>query len=215
LLFYDAQAGEGAFHSIDAQGNMAHIKTNSGWPKNLVVIVPGSWNPPQTGLLFYDDVQGVGEFYTVDNQGNIHLLKRHEGWRHTWYHNIFPVGLLGNTGNQSLLFYDAPARDGTFYNVDAQGNLSFVHQESGWRGWSQIIPIFDVSKALPKAPGQEPVLFRNGLLFYDAGNRVGEFYVLDTQGHPNLIQQKQGWRESWTNIIETDMLMLGKAPGGR
>jgi len=215
LLFYSASEGVGQFYSLDAQGNMALMKTNTGWSHNWTWIVAGSWNPPETGLLFYDDLAGVGEFYNVDNQGTISLLQRHEGWRHSWGHNIIPIGLLGTTGNQSLLFYDQLAGEGEFYNVDAQGNINLIYHADGWsHTWGQIVSLFDVSKSIPQGDG-ESILSRNGLLFYDGLNGVGEFYVLDELGHINLIRQQTGWRKSWANILEPDMLRPGKSPGAR
>jgi len=214
LLCYDAAAGQGTFYSIDAQGNLGFLKTNTGWRHNWTLIIPGAWLPPQTGLLFYDATAGEGAFYSVDNQGNLSLLKQHEGWRHSW-HDIIPVGLLGTTGNQSLLFYDGLAGQGEFYNVDGQGNINLIHQESGWsHSWAKIIATSDVSKAVLGNQG-EPILSSNGLLFYDGLSGVGEFYVLDARGQMYLIQRHTGWRGSWATIIESDLRQFGKRPGAR
>jgi len=214
LLFYDPIGGGGELYSHDDAGNMALIQSYPGWSHNWTQILPGNWGGTR-GLLFYDDLAGVGEFYNVDNQGTISLLQRHEGWRHSWGHNIIPIGLLGTTGNQSLLFYDQLAGEGEFYNVDAQGNINLIYHADGWsHTWGQIVSLFDVSKSIPQGDG-ESILSRNGLLFYDGLNGVGEFYVLDELGHINLIRQQTGWRKSWANILEPDMLRPGKSPGAR
>src|SRR6266702_681445 len=63
LLFYDDVAGEGELYTLDAQGNMGLLKTNTGWRHNWTFIIPGEWVPPQTGLLFYDATAGEGAFY--------------------------------------------------------------------------------------------------------------------------------------------------------
>jgi hypothetical protein len=213
LLFYDATVGEGAFNSIDAQGNMNLLKTNTGWRSSWTFIIPGAWNPPQTGLLFYDATAGEGAFYNVDSQGNISLIKQYEGWRHSW-HYMTPVGLLGTSGNQTLLFYDGLAGVGEFYNVDGQGNISLIAQQTGWsHSWAMISSTSDVSKAVPGSQGQ-PLLSSNGLLFYDGLSGVGEFYVLDARGQLYLIQRHTGWRETWANILQSDARQFGKRPGG-
>jgi hypothetical protein len=233
LLFYDGINGVGAFYSVDSHGNMTLLHEYDDWRKTWSQIVPtGFFYPPEIltpvavkhlSLLFYDAHAGEGFLYNHDDAGNMSLVKSYSGWRHTWK-QIIP----GNWGEtRGLLFYDAQAGEGAFYSIDAQGNMALIKTNSGWpqnlvlivpgswnrKGWSQIVSIRDVSKPL-EGPQGEPILYRSGLLFYHAGDRVGEFYVLDDQGHPNLIKQEQGWRNSWTNILETDVLIAGKTPVG-
>jgi len=139
LLFYDRNAGQGEFYDTDGQGNIALLKSYSGWRTSWTQILPCS--VAQSGspnLLFYDSNAGAAEFYSTDFQANINLLSSStysKGWT-----LIIPCR-LGATYTD-LLFYDHNRGVGEFYIPDGQGGINQLSSHTGWRtSWAEIVSI--------------------------------------------------------------------------
>ena len=154
LLFYDASAGTGEFHTVN-NGAISLLNSITGWRTSWTHIVRGSFggSGATDDLLFYDAASGTGEFYTVNN-GTISLLRSNAGWRSSWKF-IIPGKFVG-TGIDStdLFFYDATSGTGEFYTVSG-GQLSLMQSKSDYRvSWTHIVPgIFD-SKSLEGGAGR-------------------------------------------------------------
>jgi hypothetical protein len=90
-----------------------------------------------------------------------------------------------------LLFYDASDGTGEFYTVDNHGGMSLLQSHSWNTTWTQIIPgnFGGSSRGL------------TDLLFYDATNGIGSFWVNDGVGRIRNIADHTNWRQTWTRIV--------------
>src|SRR5947207_14753337 len=85
LLFYDRNAGESEFYDTDGQGNIALLKSSSGWRTSWTQILRCFAQNANLNLLFYDSNAGAAEFYSTDGQGGISQLSSStysRGWTH-------------------------------------------------------------------------------------------------------------------------------------
>jgi hypothetical protein len=89
------------------------------------------------------------------------------------------TGAIFATVKAGTLDNGTPVQNGP---VQVGGALTFD------RRWNQI-----VTGPFGKSGAQ--------LLFYDASTGTGEFYGLDSNGNPQLINRNTGWLTSWTQII--------------
>src|SRR5437588_12889875 len=104
LLFYDRNAGQGEFYDTDGQGNIALMKSYSGWRTTWTQILPCT--VAQSGspnLFFYDSNAGAAEFYSTDFLANISQLSSStysNGWTF-----VVPSYLAARNINRALLIY--------------------------------------------------------------------------------------------------------------
>jgi hypothetical protein len=193
LLFYDS-AGTGGFWRTYGQGEIAEIRTHTGWQSagipwtHIIPINHYRGGNIATDLLFYDSA-GTGAFYAYDGQGGIGLLRTHTGWQSAgkpWTH-IIPLGY------DLLLFYDS-AGTGAFYRYDGQGGIAPLRTHTGWQSagkpWTQITPVYVLRINLPSP----------GLLFYD-GAGTGAFYLVDPQGEITLVRTNTDWPSGRRMIV--------------
>ncbi len=154
LLFYDRNAGQGEFYDTDGQGNIALLKSYSGWRTSWTQILPcTAAQSAGPNLFFYDsnagaaefystdflaNSSGLAQFYSTDGHGGISQLSSStysKGWT-----LIIPCR-LGATYTD-LLFYDHNRGVGEFYIPDGQGGINLLSSHTGWRtSWAEIVSI--------------------------------------------------------------------------
>ena len=140
-------------------------------------------------LLFYDRNAGHGELYRTDGQGGISQLNSYDGWRRSWSHIVPTYATEMNQYHTALLFYDKNSGVAQFYNVDAQGHISQLSNNTYSTGWTHIIPGSFVAGSADTA-----------LLFYNSSSGLAQFYSTDGQG--NIFQLSSNhYSAGWTHII--------------
>jgi hypothetical protein len=167
-----------------------------------------------TDLLFYDPATGFDTFWTTDTvKGGIDLfpLGVNGGWRRTWSQLI--SGRFGGKGIRDLLFYEALSGTGEFHTIDNHGGIDPLESHNWNTTWTQIIP--------GDFGGPSRGAGLTDLLFYDATNGIGAFFVNDGVGRIRPIAEHTNWRRTWTRIVPgkfsgenyTDLLFYEAASG--
>jgi len=139
-------------------------------------------------LLFYDRNAGHGELYRTDGQGGITLLKSYDGWRTSWSHIVPTYATEMNQYHTALLFYDKNSGVAQFYNVDSQGNINQLSNNTYSTGWTHIVP------------GNFTTSTNTALLFYNSASGLAQFYNTDGQGNITQLSSNH-YSTGWTHII--------------
>ena len=139
-------------------------------------------------LLFYDRNAGHGELYSTGGQGDITQLKSYDGWRTSWSHIVPSYATDNSQSETTLLFYDKNSGVAQFYNVDAQGHISQLSNNTYSTGWTHIIPGSFVAGSADTA-----------LLFYNSSSGLAQFYSTDGQGGITQLSSSH-YRTSWALI---------------
>jgi hypothetical protein len=169
VLFYDRNAGQGAFYNINVtNGSMNLLQLHNGWRKTWEEIIPLRFGN-QLGVLFYEKTSGSAYMYTLIN-GNMQPSGTFTGWRSTWT-NILPLYIRGAT---HLVFYDRNTGDGAIYNINQMGGMNLILNVSrGWRRtWKTILAPVD-----------------SGLVFLDQNAELF-FYFVGPDGSMRMTQQR-------------------------
>lgn len=112
LVFYDRNAGFGAFYRFDSSGRMIVVSQHSNWRTSWKYIVSGDFAQfgSAFGLLFYEDGTGATEIYSMDTGGNISLIPVSfpNQWSLPWQSILGGefVPWIGTSGWGKLINYD-------------------------------------------------------------------------------------------------------------
>ena len=147
-------------------------------------------NPATTDLLFYSQLIGRGEFYGTDGLGNINHLSTYSALSKSFAQILSGSFVFGSV-TEGMLFYDNIHGTGSFYEgAGSNGSLDLIKRQTGWRRtWTHIVNGHFVKNN-----------FFDGLLFYEAGTGVSEFYSTDGYGNIRLLK-RDIWSKNWTKII--------------
>jgi hypothetical protein len=189
LLFYDRDAGFGAFYGTDLQnGMLTELHTYGGWRKTWAAILRGRFaqdSMPINGLLFYDGANGDFEAYRA---GGANMSLAGVGTtRATW--SILVTCPLGRTYD-SVFAYDRAAGDAEFLATNGVGVMTRIgHTITGLRqSWSHIVAgHFGGSGTLD-------------LLLYDGTN--GDAQLVTTDGNGSFVPFAEArWDDRWTHVV--------------
>ena len=213
LLFYDQKRGVGEFYRVEGDGALHLMARYTTWRTTWDIIVPieipprhlpGPYNqrntPRMTGVVFYDREggnlpgKGLGQVYALSGLAKMGKspLSTHRGWRSSW-NTIVTGDFNGDYVQDDLLFYDASAGRGEFYQMNRLGNLTKIKFFSGWRTtWDEIIPL-RMNSGGPTT---------DHLLFHDRTGGEGETsltQLYSVRAWQSLTPKR--WRKSWTTIV--------------
>ena len=132
LLFYDPDAGLGAFYATDGQGNLVLLAEQTGWNDSWTTIVAGHFTgspspSPYSDLLFYDQASGAGALYSTDGAGGISHIAEHAwnpGWSDILVQQFRSVGGDNVEGRHDVLFYAGATGYTELYEVLDSGDVN-------------------------------------------------------------------------------------------
>lgn len=158
LLFYNS-AGTGAIYKTSGQGEIAELKTYTGWQsagKPWTHIIPllaltfgGTPNSLKSysHLLFYDSVGGELADYTYNAEFEMVPFKTYPGFGAGWQ-QIIPILMPGATiaGPNSLLnlllFYEGAGGRAEFYRYDERQEYLIPYSQYNFPANCRIITVF-------------------------------------------------------------------------
>lgn len=142
-------------------------------------------------LCFASQALGAdGEIYKFKGyEGELQLVKSHSGWLDSWS-SIVAGQFVGNTGRDSLLFYDKNTGVAALGKLfDDYGKMQIMKAYVWRKDWSIIVPCNVIGNS------REEVLFYNGKTGYS------ELYTFDDNlGNMKLLATYQfnpGWTSIW------------------
>jgi hypothetical protein len=205
-LFYDAQAGEAAIVTFDANGDIADTWEFTGWRKTWEFVPGRLTNASVAGgareVLLYDRPAGEAIVLKVGRRGDVQqgaIVKLRSSWELIVASNLLPPVPGGD--RDQVFFYDRAAGEAAL--VDLGGAVNYTH--TGFRtNW-------DLCVAGRFFRGLSPQELTGQVMLYDRAAGLVDVLGFNTDGAVKHDKVSEGFRPSYGSLIAGSFLGDGNS----